>query len=215
MTRVSQAEYLAAYRIFNYVDKINGGYYGQITLDRIYKLVSQNRWIVIPRKGLDTIEEAKSAPVPNIYLSFEEVIEDEKGRANCDVGITFHNVDAMVIIREALRRKTISERLIGNLQKFDDTWDISFWHKISTHSPNSTPYYERSSDIFNPSGVIRQDLIEGLEQSDLNRPQRGDIYPRTGTEVLGSSSIFSISKYITIADFDKNIINLCNVFRIW
>lgn len=214
MTRVSQAEYLAAYRIFNYVDRINGGYYGQITLDRIYKLVSQNRWIVIPRKGLDTIEEAKTAPVPNIYLHFEDVIKDERGKADCDVGITFHNVDAMLLIRDILRRKTLSETLINNLKKFDDTWDISFWHKISTHTHNSTPYYERSSDIFSSSGITRQDLIDGLEHSDLTRPQKGDIYPKTGTEVLGSASIFSVSKDITITDFDQNMINLCDVFRI-
>lgn len=214
MTRVSQAEYFAAYRIFNFADKINGGYYGQITLDRIYQLVSQNRWIVVPRKGIDTIDEAKSASVPNIYFSFGEVIEDEKGRANCGIGITFHNDDAMEIIRATLKRKTLSESFISILQKFDDTWDVCYWHKIGTHSPNSTPYYERSSEAYSPSGVTRQGLIDGLEQSDLNRPQRGDIYPGTGTEVLRSSSIFSIRKEITVADFDKNIKDLFDVFRV-
>lgn len=209
----TQAEYEAAYRIFCHVNAINGGYREGITLDQIKDFVSHNKWIVIPRWGVSSIDEAKNAPFPNVYIHFEDLIEDNgMGKANCRIGITYNNKEAMLDVRHKLRKRALRTYFIKNLQTLDETWDITIEHKITVKGTHFYPHYDKYV-TFKPSTVSIPFLRASLDESDRSILRRGDIYPKTGTEVSNSNVVLIISKGVTIKDFDDSIRAIFGVFR--
>lgn len=211
MSRLSRDEYESAHRIFNYVEGLIGPYYGKKTLDQAMGFVSENRWIMFPVPGINSLREGTTLPMPNVFVSFNDIIQDNgKGLCNAYTGVTYHNVEAMAAFHSLLIRKRKSTSLLQILSGLDNTWDVEVQHKTKTDCPNSVPRYNTFRS-FKPT-VSSEKLRKAITDSNKALLQKGDSYPDTGNPVLWSVTIFSVIKSVTVKTFDADIIQAFKLF---
>lgn len=211
--RLTQDEFSATHRIFSHVETLVGPYYGWRPLNETMKYVSSNKWIMFPDKGIDSLREGTELPVPNIFLSFEDMVEDDgNGRANGWMGVTYNNVDAMVGLRDLLRRKMKSRALTSLLSGLGRGWSIEIQHKTSTDCPDSAPHYS-TVQAFPPSGVTTTLLRKAIATGDASNLRRGDPYPPTGNPVMWEVTIFAAQRKTTVADFDAHMRECFDLFQ--
>lgn len=212
MRRLSSQELASAHRIYNHVDKIVN-YYGHKTLDEVAQFVSENRWIMFPVLGIDSLREGTTSPVPNIYVSREdEIIDDGHGRTDGYVGLTYHNVEAMAhlwdILKYPIKKGSVLLREIKNL---NDDWSVSVVHKISSDAPGSLPHY-KTFRWQKPSNTSLDSIKQNLMDSDQALPRKGDICTMSGNPILWAVTIFTIDKPTVPSSFDVDVKEIFDVF---
>ena len=213
MRKLSTTEQNATHRIFNHVDSIVN-YYGHKTLDQAIGYVSENRWIMFPVRGINSLREGAELPLLNVYVSMngEDIIDDGNGRPTGYAGLTFHNAGSMDQLKGILKRpKTKGSKLIQVIHSLDDTWELGSVHKIKSEVHNSTPHYD-PQPFFIPSVATIDAIKNSIIISDLNLPALGDIYYKTGNPVQSRITIFSIEKETDPDTFDDDIKEIFDVF---
>jgi hypothetical protein len=205
MRAISQEEYEAAHRIFNHVEEVVGPYYGHKTLDEVMGFISQNRWIMFPVNSVTSLREGTMFPMPNVFIASDtdEIHDDGTGRTNGFMGVTYHNVEAMLIFRDMLRRRR-NNLLVSVFTSFPEDWAVEIQHKTKADHDKAVPIYD-VYESYAPSEITAELLSQTLEDSDLHLLQYGDIYPKTGNPVIWSISISVVSKDTSIALFDDDI----------
>ena len=204
MHRISPEELAAAHRIFSRIESLVGPYYGLFTYDRVEKFISENRWLMFPEYHINSLREGAEMPLPNMYISFDDEIKDdnESGMAQCNVGVTYHNVQAMLVLWDILRRRTKANFLLNVVHSFGSAWDINIQHKTKTDSIQSTPRYSTFQSFKPQEIVVPNQIVNAIVDSNRNLLHRGDIYPETGTPVLWDVTVFGISISTNADTFD-------------
>jgi hypothetical protein len=203
MHRINASETAAAHRIFNRVEEAVGPYYGTKTVHQARDFVSENRWIMFPKYGINSLREGATMPMPNMFVSVaedKEITDDGAGALNGSLGVTYHNVEAMLSFRQILKRKSHSALLLNVLKGLNNDWSIEIQLKTQTDCPDSTPHYE-TYWADQPPAVTIANLAQALNDADHNLRIKGDTYPKTGTEVLWEVPIFVVWKNTVTATF--------------
>jgi hypothetical protein len=213
MTRISQEEYEAVHRIFNYVEGLVGPYYGSKTIDETMELVSNNRWIMFPVKNVTSLREGVEYPTPNVFLAAdaEEINDNGTGKISGNIGVTYHNVMSMAVLREKLKWKASKESLLQIVKGIPEDWNVEIVHKTKTDTNESTPQYDIFKS-FKPSEVTMELLRSTIYDSDTHLLVKDDIYPKTGTPVLWSVTVLVVSKPVTLESFDIDAKQVFKVF---
>jgi len=203
MHRINAAETTSAHRIFNRVENAVGPYYGRKTVAQARDFVSENRWIMFPQHGINSLREGANLPVPNMFVAFDgdEITDNGAGAINGNLGVTYHNVEAMLGLRQILKRKSHSDLLVNVLKGLGDEWSVEIQRKTQTDCPDSTPHYETYRAL-KPSTVTAAELAQALKDSDRSLRCKGDTYPKTGTEILWEVSIFVVWKDTKTTTFE-------------
>lgn len=207
MHRINDSEAAAAHRIFNRVEQLVGPYHGFKTKAQTRGYVSENRWIMYPMKGVESLREGTTLPLPNMFLSYgedREISDNGRGESRCCVGVTYHNVQAMEILRHILRRQPLGGRLVQVLRGLGNEWTAEIQRKTQTDCPGSTPHYE-TYKAYDASKVTAADIAQALKDSDRTLRRNGDIYPRTGTEILWEVSVFTVWKDTDTATYAQDV----------
>lgn len=205
MQRISQDELLAARRIFIHVEMLIGPYYGHISIDRAKGYVSANRWIMFPEYHVESLREGAELPIPNVFVNFEgEVRDNGAGQVNGYIGLTYHNVQAMLWLDEILRRGKKSELFLNILKGLGEDWNIEIQNKTQTDCIESTPRYKVFRD-FKPSKVSKDLITQSIIDSNRQLLHRGDPYPDGGNPVLWDVTIFAVSKPTSVPKFDADV----------
>lgn len=212
MKRLSQAELEATHRIYNHVDQVVN-YYGPKTLDEASEFVSENRWIMFPVLGVESLREGTGLPLPNVFLAMEgeEISDNGSGQSSGYAGLTYNNTSSMAHLFDIFRRpRTKGSVLLRALQSLSDAWSVDVVHKIKTDSHKSTPQYEvfRSEA---PSEVSLESLQNNIADSDRSLPQPGDTW-KNGNPILSAVTILSIEKEVVPDCFDKDMREIFNIF---
>lgn len=213
MRKLSSAELAAAHRIFNHVDDVVN-YYGPKTLDEVELFVSENRWIMFPVLGINSLREGATSPVPNVFVSMDgkDITDDGQGRATGYVGMTYHNVEAMAHLWDIFRHaRTKGNVLIKAIHGLSDRWGVEAVHKISSDAPGSLPHY----DLFRnqkPSKATLDTIKKSLEDSDQNLPRKGDICKISGNPILWAVTIFTVEKHTDPSMFDTDMKEIFDIF---
>lgn len=213
MRRLSQSELEATHRIFNHVDSVVN-YYGPKTLDETAEFVSENRWIMFPVLGIDSLREGANMPVPNVFLSMDgsDIADDGNGRSTGSVGLTYHNVTAMAHLHDIFRHKrTKGSVLMRCIQNLSDEWAVEAVHKIKSDSVESVPRYKvfRSGE---PSVVTLNSIQQAIADSDQNLPRKGDICEISGNPIIWAVTILIIEKPISPETFDQDLKEIFDIF---
>jgi hypothetical protein len=207
MHRINAAETAAAHRIFNRVEDAIGPYYGRKTVAQARDYVSENRWIMFPQHGITSLREGAELPVPNMFVSVGgeniEIKDNGAGAIDGNLGVTYHNVEAMLGLRQILKRKSHSDLLINMLKSLGDEWSVEIQRKTQTDCPDSTPHYE-TYRAYKPSALTADGLAQALKDSDRTLRCKGDTYPPTGTDILWEVSIFVVWKDTETATFERD-----------
>lgn len=214
MHRINASETASAHRIFNRVEEAVGPYYGRKTVDQARDYVSENRWIMFPKYGINSLREGATLPMPNMFVSVgedTEITDNGAGAVNGCLGVTYHNVEAMLWYRQILKRKSHRDLLINVLKGLPDDWSVEIQLKTQTDCPDSTPHYETYRAL-KPSAVTTPSLALALDDADQNLRHKGDIYPRTGTEILWEVPIFVVWKNTETATFEEDAKKAFDVF---
>jgi hypothetical protein len=210
---MSSTELAATHRIFNHVDSLVN-YYGHKTLDEAALFVSENRWIMFPVRGINSLREGATSPVPNVFVSMdgEDISDDGTGRVTGYVGMTYHNVEAMAHLWDIFKhRKTKGTVLMNTIHRLSDEWQVKAIHKINSDAPGSLPHY----DIFraqNPSVTTLDSIKSSLADSDIGLPQKGDICKISGNPILWAVTIFDIEKETDPSIFDRDVKEIFDIF---
>jgi len=205
MQRISQDELLATHRIYRHVETLIGPYYGHISIDRAKGYVSANRWIMFPEYHVESLREGAELPIPNVFVYFDggEIVDNGSGLVNGHIGLTYHNVQAMLWLDEILRRGKKSELFLNILKGLGEGWNIEIQNKTQTDCPDSTPRYKVFRD-FKPSWVSRDLITQGIIDSNRQLLHRGDAYPG-GNPVLWDVTIFAVTKPTSVSSFDVDV----------
>ena len=206
MKRLTQEEISASHRVYNHVEGMVH-YYGPKTVDDVIPLTSLNRWIVFPVKNIDSVQEARSHPAPNVYVHFYdgEISDDGAGRPVASwLGVTCHNDGAMTWLGDFLdpRRRRRNSFLLSLLQGLSDGFSVNVTHKVSD-CPNGTPKYDVMFSEC-PSNVTIEWIRDSIRESDRQLPPVGSVY-RTGNIVLGRITVFGIEVQADAGTFDDCI----------
>lgn len=214
MHQITTDEEVSAHRIFNYVDSLIGGYYGQQTQAQVREFVSLNRWIMFPVKGITSLREGAEMPVPNCFIWFpdEEIRDNEAGIPKMGhMGLTYHNSGAMAAFHHHLQHK--SKGLKAVLDDFGSKWSIEIQHKTKTDCKDSSPHYKTYRAFKSGRSMDTMDLSTAFFHSDKSLLEKGDIYPETGTPVIWSVSIFVVTKPVSILTFDQDVKKVFKAFH--
>jgi hypothetical protein len=209
MKRLTQEEISATHRIFNHVESLIGPYYGRKTVDEAKEYVSANRWIMFPAFNITSLREGTTYPIPNVFVSFENEVRDNRtGQVDGWIGVTCNNSDAMLWLKDTLRKK--SPYLMNILNNIGDEWSVEIQQKIKTDYYESTPYYETIQE-FKPSIVTPDDINAGIDMSNKHLPQQGDSYKQSHS-VLSAITVFTVLKTTTIRTFDDDVKKAFDLF---
>jgi hypothetical protein len=212
MQRLNQAELSATHRIFNLVELLIGPYYGHQTLDITKEYVSGNKWIMFPEKSVQSLREGANFPTPNIFISFDEgkdIQDDSTGKVNGNIGLTYHNVEAMIWLDSTLKRKSKGTTLVNLINNLGPDWVLEIQHKIKTNSPDSVPRYS-TYDTLNTSTVTREQIRQCIADSNQSLLRAGDTY--SGNPVLWNVTVFVLYKQITEATFNIDVKKAFDLF---
>lgn len=212
MQKITPYELSAACRIFRQVDLLIDKYYGRKIEAQIKDYISANRWIMFPDRGITSLREGVSFPLPNVYISFknDEISDNGKGRTNGYTGFTYHNKDAMLWLRQILRLKSKNNQFIDILRDFGDEWIIDISHKTKVDYYEAIPRYSTFATAA-PSTVTAEEIQQYIEDSDNNLLFPGDIL-HDGHPVKSDITVFSVSKDITEDTFDNDIKKVFGLF---
>ena len=207
MKHLSKAEDAAACRIFREVNRISNNYYGTKTDQEIHEYCSLNRWIMFPNKGIGSLAEGRSAPLPNVYISFgedQEIKDNGEGKAEGYIGMTFNNGDAMRGLLESIfKRPQKRTAFIGWLNNLSSDWYAEISQKIKIHCLNFPPRWKIFDTFDDLSTITHTDIIHRVIDSNNNILQKGD--DDDGVMVQGSVTTFNVSKDLTLQDFDTDV----------
>lgn len=210
MKRLAQSELDATYRIFSHVNQLVGGYYGHKTRQKIEKFASRNRWIMFPVYNADSLREGTGLPVPNIYVSFDDEIQDDgSGRADSWIGVSYGNSNAMLWLRDILRRKKRASSFIGLVNSMGSDWEVNTIHKIHTNYWGSTPIYKKVNGVLADVATITG-IQQGISDGDKCRMKPGTLLD--GDQVTSCVTTLSIEGEATPESFDQDIKNLFAFF---
>jgi hypothetical protein len=210
MKRISQEEYSATHRIFNHVERLVGPYYGRKSIDQAMEYVSANRWIMFPVNGITSLRDGTVYPMPNVFIyRDDELLDNGQGKMDGCIGVTYHNVEAMIAFRDMLKRK--STQLLNILSGFSDDWSVEIQHKTKTDCVDSVPNYN-TFRAFKPSGLTADIIRNAIDDSDSSLPEKGTPYCRTGNPILWSVTIFVVVKPVTVETFDADVKKIFDVF---
>jgi hypothetical protein len=213
MKRLSIEEQNAVHRIFNHVDSLIN-YYGHKTLDQAIQYVSENRWIMFPVRGINSIKEGKEMALPNIYITTEkeEIRDNGMGRITGSIGMTYHNDNAMKHLREIIKRpKSMGQKLTKIISVLNNNWEAGATHKVKTECHESVPHYDPQPFI--SVSVLTVDAVKtAIENSDWALPALGDTYHRTGNPVKSRITVYSIEKPTDPSMFDNDVKEIFDVF---
>lgn len=213
MARISKDEQIASQRIFNHVEDLIGPYYGHKTLADSQNYVSENRWIMFPEYHITSLREGTTYPMPNVFLSFPGDISDTgKGRVSSGcIGLTYNNVEAMLGLRDILKRTSKNTLLMSLIKSLDSAWFVEIQHKIKVNCKESAPRYSTHAS-FKPTAVTVRDLVDGIKDSDNNRLKVGDSHPLDGNPVLWDVTCFCVFKDTDEAHFDADVQSTFSMF---
>jgi len=213
MKNINPDESDAACRIFRHVNQLAGQYYPRKTVGQIVGYVSANKWIMFPDVAVKSIEEGKEIPYPNVYNSFldQEVVDNGKGQIDGYVGLTYHNVPAMIWLKQILRSPSKSAEFINILKSFGDEWEVSIIHKTKVGQQDTIPRYKEFEKAV-PSTVTAKYLQDTIKESDNFLLHRGDSYPDDGSPVIWSVTVFTIGKETEVNTFDDDVRKVFELF---
>jgi hypothetical protein len=216
MKNFSDEELHSALRLFNHANEISNYYQKNRFIWDIEHLLSQRRWIVFPYRGIRTIQEVKTFSLPNIFFSFyetKEIADDGLGRADCYIGLTYHNYLAMESFKSILRSSKIKKNqpskhiLIGLMQGIHKSWNINVEQKINIIFRKRDPEYEIFKQ-FHPSNITVDEIVKAIKESDLNLPMEYDEH-----EVLNAITIINVNKHTSVNTFDTDLRELLSIFK--
>ena len=213
MRKLSSQELAATHRIYNHVDSVVN-YYGRKTLDETALFVSENRWIMFPVLGIDSLREGATSPVPNVFVCMDgdDIDDDGQGKSTGGIGLTYHNVAAMAQLGSIFKRpRTRGSVLMAAIHGLSDDWQVRVEHKISSDAPGSVPHY----DLFRsqkPSKTTLDSLKKALEDSDKALPRKDDICKFSGNPILWAVTILVISKETDPTTFDVDAKEIFDIF---
>jgi hypothetical protein len=170
---------------------------------------------LFPKNGIDTLREGALYPLPNVFVSVEDIIrDDDSGRVDGWLGFTYHNVEAMQAFYDILKRKTQRAVLHDIIMELNDAWSIEIQRKTKTDCPGNTPKYA-TFKAFKPSELVDENMElikETIKDSNRTLLQYGDEYPETGNPVLWSVTIFTVIKKTNPSVFDGHMKDTFNAF---
>ncbi len=210
MQRLSQDELQAAKRIYNRVNDLTNNYYGKKIAASVKDFVSSNRWIMFPVNNVTSLREGASHPVPNVFISFEDIIVDNQcGQVNGWVGLTYNNSESMLWLHESLRPKK-AEHFLKILSGLTSDWIVEISQKIKTNFQDNTPKYHQAVKPINASSATAEAIKTAIKNSDVQLPKRGDDYD--SEPVLNAITMVSVLKETTVQTFDSDIKNVFELF---
>jgi len=207
MKRLSSDELITALRIFNRVVSIvakkHANYHRKKTLGEIKDFVSTNRWIMFPDAAIPSLRDGVNMPVPNVYVSFDDVIEDNKaGQVNGGIGMTFGNGGAMQWLWQLFKRKSNTAKFMTILNSLDDEWEVNIEHKIHTDYHAAVPDYETLFS-FTATTVTAQEIQDTILAADNHLPHGN---------VVNAITIVTVRKATTIGSFDADVLQVFDLF---
>jgi len=209
MKRLTKQEIVVTNRIFNHTDDISDGYYGQKTIAATKGFVSQNYWIMFPVFNVNSLREGATFPTPNVYISFadDEIKDDNEGRVDGRVGVTYGNVDSMKWLGEVLRVKN-APYFIKTLNAMEG-WSVNVYQKIKTNFRDNTPIY-KVMESFDAKDVTAMEIKTAIKNSNDNLLKVGDTYD--GELILWCVTVFSVEVQTSADDFDEKMKKAFDLF---
>lgn len=205
--RLTKPEIESTARIFNYVNKLIGNYYGPAKSPAAAKkFVSSNRWIMFPDRTIESLREGTSMPNPNIFISFsEEILDDGAGIpvVGSSIGMTFNNTESMKWYR------SVAPRFLSMLSSLPG-WRLEIQNKIKLDYYASTPEYETVAEI-EATKATQQWIDDSLALAETQRPKRDQ--PWNGHTVEWSLPIVVMFKVIDLATYDADIKSISVLLR--
>ena len=210
MKRLTQNELTAAHRIYNRVNDLIQNYYGKRSLDTVHKFVSENRWVMFPEYHLESLREAVTYPVPNVYISFPdgEIKCDKDGKVEGWIGLTFNNSESMLWLAQILKIKN-APFFISILNGMGRPWLVEIQQKIKTNYKDNTPLYDTMQE-YDPAVVTAKDIKEAVTMSNVCLPKPQQLYH--DEPVLWAVTVFSMSKRIHQESFDQDVKSAFDLF---
>ncbi len=119
--------------------------------------VSQENWFMFAPASICTREEAKNAPIPNVFFNLYEEDSTESGR----IGLTFNTIQSVERIKNILSGYSHKEKeeLKNRLLSLEGVWKITVNRKIKDNF-KVTPCYEREFE--RQSNDINENIIDEI-----------------------------------------------------
>lgn len=211
MKKLTKAELDATHRLFTNVNGLVGGYYGHKTKQETAGYASRNRWIMLPVYNIDSLREGTQAPVPNVFIGFDdEIVDDGAGHADCYVGTTYGNNDSMLWLRGILKRSIPTKTFMAMVNALGSEWMVCATHKVHTEYYGSTPKYSPVKCI--PADKVTKAKLESaINDADSSKLRKGS-FDTDGDLVVSCSTVVSIEAETDEANFDDDIQTAFNLF---
>ena len=210
MQRLTQNELQAAKRIYNRVNDLTNNYYGKKTADIVKDFVSSNRWIMFPVNNVTSLREGASHPVPNVFISFEDIIvDDQNGKVNGWIGLTYNNSESMLWLHDILCPQK-AEHFLKILNGLTSDWIVEISQKIKTNFQDNTPKYHQAVQPINATTATVAAIKTSIKNSDTQLPKRGDDYD--SEPVLNAITMVSVLKETNVHTFDSDVKNVFELF---